>query len=137
MFLKQLDSANLNVKLSNICLTRQVVIENGSNCDRFLHLPPEAVCNMAYNASSEIYTLGVMLWEMWYGKEAFAELKGQSLEVFLVNVEEGHRPAFARLNTKVAFDWSVIIEECWKKDAGKRKTLEECESAVAAILPGL
>jgi len=130
-----LDSSNLlNVKLSNICLTRQLTIEDGSNCDEFLHLPPEAIRNMTYNASSEIYSLGIMLWEMWYGKEAFAELKGRSLEVFLVNVEEGHRPALARLNTQTAIKWSELIAGCWRKEAAERKALRDCASMIKAIL---
>ena len=89
---------------------------------------------MTYNASSEIYSLGIMLWEMWYGKEAFAELKGRSLEVFLVNVEEGHRPALARLNTQTAIKWSELIAGCWRKEAVERKALRDCASMIKAIL---
>ena len=75
-----------------------------------------------------------MLWEMWYGKEAFAELKGRSLEVFLVNVEEGHRPVLARLNTQTACKWSELIGGCWRKEAAERKALRDCASMIEAIL---
>ena len=39
--------------------------------------------NRNYNASSEIYSLGILFWEMWYGKEAFDDLKGKKMEEFL------------------------------------------------------
>lgn len=89
---------------------------------------------MAYDTSSEIYSLGIMLWEMWYGKEAFSELKGQSLKVFLSTVEGGHRPQLQRSNTTAAFKLSKLIEECWTKDAAKRRALEYCVSVIGDIL---
>ena len=131
----QLDSCDIrNVKLSNICLTRQLTIEHGSKCDGFLHLPPEAVRNRAYNTSSEIYSLGIMLWEMWYGEEAFHELRGQDLEVFLVNAEEGHRPELTGLTTQTSVWWSELISGYWAKNATERNSLTDCKSAITAML---
>lgn len=134
VFTLQLDSCNIRkVKLSNICLTRQLTIEPRSKCDVFLHLPPEAVRSRVYNVSSEIYSLGIMLWEMWYGEEAFIEMKGQDLEVFLVNVEEGHRPDLADSTTQTSMRWSELISGCWE-NAAQRNTLADCKSAITAIL---
>lgn len=89
---------------------------------------------MTYDTSSEIYSLGIMLWEMWYGKEAFSEMKGKSLKVFLTTVEEGYRPQLQQLNTQVAFKLSQLLEECWTKDATKRRALEYCTSVIRDIL---
>ena len=111
-----------------------MIIEHGSKCDAFLQLPPEAVRNRVYNASSEMYCLGIMLWEMWYGKEAFIELKGQELEVFLLNVEEGHRPELTDLSAQTSVWWSELITECWAKIASERSTIEGCKSTITAIL---
>ena len=102
----------------------------------FLHLPPEAIRNKKYDARSEIYSLGFLFWEMWYGKQAFSELKGHSLEEFLVYVEEGHRPQLDKLNTEIALKWSHLIDGCWKKDASKRRRLVDCASTINAILSG-
>ena len=75
-----------------------------------------------------------MLWEMWYGKEAFLEMKGQDLEVFLVNVEEGHRPELTGLTTQMSVWWSELISGCWARNAAERNTLVDCKSAITAIL---
>ena len=134
-FLPQIDSSNqLNVKLSNISLTRQLTIDYESACDEFVHLPPEAIRNMTYDTSSEIYSVGIMLWEMWYGKEAFSEMKGKSLKVFLTTVEGGHRPQLQQLNTQIAFKLFQLVEECWTKDATKRRALEYYTSVIRDIL---
>ena len=114
---------------------KKLTIELGSKrCDTFLHLPPEAVRNRVYNASSEIYSLGIMLWEMWYGEEAFLEMKGQDLEVFLVSVEEGRRPKVTDLTTQTSVWWYELISGCWAKNAAQRNTLADCKSAITAIL---
>lgn len=133
--LSQLDSSNLqNVKLSNICLERQLTIGHKSKCDKFLHLPPEAIRSRTYNVSSEIYCLGVMLWEMWHGRQAFLEMKGQDLEVFLTSVEAGHRPHFTAGATQTSVWWSELISGCCSKHALKRNTLKHCKTAIAAIV---
>lgn len=130
----QLDRGDVrNVKLSNICLTRQLTIEPRSKCDGFLHLPPEAVRSRVYNVSSEIYCLGIMMWEMWYGEVAFLEMKGQDLEAFLVKVEGGHRPHLTGSTTQTSLRWSELIRECWA-NAAQRITLADCKSAITAIL---
>ena len=134
-FSLQLDSTDIrNVKLSNICLTRELTIEPGSTCDAFLRLPPEAVRNRAYNSSSEIYSLGIMLWEMWYGQEAFLEMKGLDLEVFLVSVEEGRRPELTGSISQTSMRWSELLRGCWKKNAAERNTLANCKLIITAML---
>ena len=134
-FSLQLDSTDIrNVKLSNISLTRELTIEPGSKCDVFLRLPPEAIRNRTYNASSEIYSLGIMLWEMWYGPEAFLEMKGLDLEVFLVSVEEGRRPEFTGLTTQTSKWWSELLSGCWKRNAAERNTLAGCKLTITTML---
>jgi len=75
-----------------------------------------------------------MLWEMWYGKEAFSEMKGHDLEVLLVNVEEGHRPQFTGVTTQTSAPWYELISRCWAKKAAERNTLADCKLAITAML---
>ena len=75
-----------------------------------------------------------MLWEMWYGKEAFLELKGQDLQMFLVNIEKGHRPEIAGLDSQTSVWWCELIRECWAENTTERKTLTDCKSTIGAIL---
>ncbi len=61
-------------------------------------------------------------------------MKGQDLEVFLVNVEEGHRPKLTGLATQTSVWWCDLIKGCWAKNATERKTLTDCKSNITAIL---
>lgn len=71
---------------------------------------------------------------MWYGKEAFLELKSQDLQVFLLSVEEGHRPELTGLTTQVSVWWSDLVSRCWAKKASERITLTGFKSTITAIL---
>ena len=134
-YFTKLDGPNLrDIKLSNISLRRRLTIEYGSKCDAFLHLPPEVVRNRNYNSSSEIYSLGILFWEMWYGREAFDDLKGQKMEEFLSSVEGGHRPDLTGITTQTSVMWIGLISGCWEKTASERSSLADCKSTIEEIL---
>ena len=84
--------------------------------------------NRNYNASSEIYSLGILFWEMWYGKEAFDDLKGEKMEEFLSVVEGGHLSDLGGLTTPTSNRWATLISGCWEKTASERKSLKDCKS---------
>ena len=90
--------------------------------------------NRNYNASSEMYSLGILFWEMWYGKEAFDDLKGKKMEEFLSVVEGGHRPDLGGLTTPTSNRWATLISGCWEKTASEKKSLADCKSTIMGIL---
>ena len=71
---------------------------------------------------------------MWYGKEAFDDLKGQKMEVFLSCVEGGHRPDLTGITTQTSAMWIGLISGCWKRTASERSSLEDCKSTIGEIL---
>ena len=71
---------------------------------------------------------------MWYGQEAFLEMKGQDLEGFLVSVEEGRRPKLTGLTTQTSMWWSGLMSGCWEKNAAERNTLDDCKLTITAML---
>ena len=87
--------------------------------------------NRNYNASSEIYSLGILFWEMWYGKDAFDDLKGQKMEVFLSSVEGGHRPDLTGITTQTSVMWLASF-----RAAGKRRPQNEVASQIVSQLSG-
>lgn len=62
------------------------------------------------------------------------ELKGQDLQMFLVSIEEGHRPEIAGLDSQTSVWWCELIRECWAENTTERKTLKDCKSTIGAIL---
>ena len=54
---------------------------------------------------------------MWYGKEAFDDLKGEKMEEFLSVVEGGHLSDLGGLTTPTSNRWATLISGCWEKTA--------------------
>lgn len=70
---------------------------------------------------------------MWHGKEAFEDLKGQELSVFLSRVEGGHRPPITDVTTQTSVGWTELVSRCWA-NTGERSSLVDCKSKIAEIL---
>ena len=71
---------------------------------------------------------------MWYGKEAFDDLKGKEMEEFLSVVEGGHGSDLEGLTTPPSNRWATLISGCWENTASERKSLADCKSTIMGIL---
>lgn len=70
-----------------------------------------------------MYSLGIMLWEMWYGKDAADYIQGQLFMPFDKAIEGGLRPSM-KLNYKPPQALADVIEKSWSKDPEKRPSAE-------------
>ena len=56
------------------------------------YLAPEVIRCKEYDNKTDIYSFGIMLWEMWYGKRALLE----KAEYVLDQEAEGVRPSYVQ-----------------------------------------
>ena len=56
-----------------------------------MYLAPEVIKSCLYDYKADIYSFGIMLWEMWYGNRALLDVEG-NVEEFFEKVVEGPRP---------------------------------------------
>ena len=66
------------VKLTNISLRKMVVVElpvARENIRHYAYIPYEVLASLgsAYTPSSDMYAVGLMMWEMWTGLLAYYE----------------------------------------------------------------
>ena len=75
--------------------------------------------------AADIYSFGIMLWEMWYGVVAFQELMPIVKEEFKPMIIKGYRPrgiSGAVISAKA----QEIMSDCWLTDHQKRITAQDC-----------
>ncbi|XP_071841908.1 uncharacterized protein [Apostichopus japonicus] len=81
-------------------------------------LPPEAVLLGEYNSKSDIWSAGIVMWEIFsYGAEPFPGLSLSEFETKLRAQERLERP----FNTPA--DLFRVIQGCWEQRASKRSTI--------------
>lgn len=78
-----------------------------------------------YNRKADIFSLGIMLWEMWYGVDAADHIsealtkRGVKAMQLGQLLEKGLRPEmFDRFRPNP--EWGNIITQCWTLESRKR-----------------
>ena len=58
-----------DVRVANVSVSRGAKMTTGTMKETF-YIAPEVIKSGFYNSKADIYSFGIMLWEMWYGKRA-------------------------------------------------------------------
>ena len=93
-----------------------------------VYLAPETLAKKSYvrTKASDIYSFGIMMWEMWYGDLAFEEHMPVNKDDFLKIIVKGGRPK--RQETEVAPLPPIeeTMQFCWHSKAAERLSAKEC-----------
>jgi len=93
----------------------------------YRYMSPENFCGRPYDEKVDIYSMGILIWELLSLEKPF----GCSLNIYdyaKYVVQEGVRPDIA------TDSWSIITREtlelCWSQDPNKRPSARDCEKAI-------
>lgn len=89
------------------------------------HMAPEVLRNRMYTCSSDIYSFGVLLWELWYGQHAY--LSSDDSLLSLGTHQASARPD-CQLRHAMKEEITELVNECWHDEPEKRPK--------ANVLPG-
>jgi serine/threonine protein kinase len=107
--------ANGVIKISDFGLSKKLTdVTGATNAGTPPYMAPE-VNNRAYGHPADVYSFGLMLWELWYRKRIFtciAPLGGlTAVEEFILFMRRGERPEFPADDQP---PWVDLIKSCWK-----------------------
>lgn len=106
-----------------------------------LYMAPEVYEGKSYCTKADMYSFGLVMWEMWFGKKVFSEVSYlcTSLgELLRRTREENYRPQTPSSDGK--FDpnpppaqWNDLMRSCWQTESSLRKTAAECKHIIREI----
>ena len=98
------------------------------------YMAPEVFRTAAYDKRADIYSLGIMLWEIWYGQQAFAESGASSVKALFDMVDGGSRPKPVKGVKKPHFRWQELMDQCWDANPDKRPSACQCHERISDIV---
>ena len=120
------------MKVTDVGISKAAVDITGTLAGSPAYLAPEVIKSRVYNSKADIYSLGILLWEIWYGEQAFAITKLE-LDLFFNMVDDGGRPKHLECCQKPDSRWEELMEKCWNEDPEKRPSAKECLKSISAI----
>ena len=93
--------------------------------NKLRYIAPEVLKGMPYNEKADIYSAGVILWQLLTGKVPFS--KQTSTKSFFSDVVSGgFRPKLSKIRDPVL---AKLVESCWSADHRLRPTAREILSS--------
>jgi serine/threonine protein kinase len=97
----------------------------------------------------DVFSFGIVMWELWTGKEPYEGLNYHALMVQLANPEARLRPPVpgspewdgeeAAVPPELAPGWKVLMERCWAEDPEDRpsftQVIRELREMISVIKP--
>lgn len=77
-----------------------------------------------HNWKADIYSLAIVMWEMWYGIDAADHIQSQLYGTLESAVKGGLRPSMS-LEHKPPADWMGLIKRCWDFDPKNRPEVDD------------
>eukprot|EP00210_Caulerpa_lentillifera_P004240 g4044.t1 len=98
-------------------------------CGTVTHMPPELLNEGKLSSASDVYSFGILLWEILSRKKPFA---GKNhTEIILSVVNKRMRPV---LPPNVPEDFSNLIQSCWTHEYTQRPTFPDIIDTLTVIL---
>ena len=121
------------VKVAGFGASEPAVDITGTIAGTPVYIAPEVFHSEVYDCKADIYSLGITLWEMWYGQQAFANMTAKLLVDFFASVDEGYRPEPVTNCKQPPGRWDQLMKQCWAKNPEERPTAEKCHKEVTEL----
>ena len=96
-------------------------------CGTPLYMAPEVHEGKVYDSKVDMYSFGLVMWEMWFGERATLQLSSRSHEEVSFQIEEKKHRNDRRGVTFYAppGKWIELMVFCWDYEPCVRKTATE------------
>ena len=114
------------MKLSDVGVAKRERDISGTFCGTLLYLAPEVLDGGFYDNKADMYSFGIVLWEIWYAMTAFHVELGSRNQLQLLNgVRGGLRPSHVDGTRQPWGLRSLVMMTCWDKEPQQRLTAEQ------------
>lgn len=113
-----------------------IVAKNEVSERSMIYAAPEVLQTKSFSTASDVYSLGMVFWEMWYGCKVFSEILPLDKIQFLERIVSGYRPQ--QKDCKITLPKvQTIIHHCWAGMKEMRIAASRCYSSLLDVMKGI
>ena len=117
-------STDGSIKLADVGLTKAERDISGTRCGTACYSAPEVLEGLEYGKPADIYSLGIIVWELWYGRPVKDELSTYHKGDVEAAVRSGIRPSLIRIH-EPPDPWKTFMKQCWSHNVKNRPSAVE------------
>ncbi|RHZ59689.1 hypothetical protein Glove_362g65 [Diversispora epigaea] len=106
---------NLIWKIGDLGLSGPVDKPSNSIYGNLPYIAPEVICGEIYTKKSDIYSMGILMWEVITGETPFDDYE-YDLELTLYIVK-GYRP---KIYEYIPHEYTILMKQCWDANPNNR-----------------
>ena len=124
---------NETAKIADLGLAKQEEDINGTVTGTPTTMAPEVLKGKVYGTQADIFSVGIILWEMWYARPGYTHQKinesgdhvpiAKNFNHLSQLIIAGTRPDFENIH-KPHHGLQFLIKHCWDADIIERPTAE-------------
>ena len=126
-------SEDNTINIADVGLAKAETDITGTFKGTLVYMAPEVFHSQVYDSKADIYSLGLLMWEMWYGQRAFADAPGTMPQGLFDWVDKGNRPVHKQGCKTPPSVWEQLMTQCWDSNPDKRPTAKECNERMAVL----
>ena len=126
-------STSGQIKVSDVGFTKKEQDITGTVCGTPVYMAPEVYDEKKYSSKADIYSLGIIMWEMWYGHQAFQEVMDWTEVQFFERVRSGYRPGQVSGQNPPPRNLQSLMQCCWQTGPDNRPTADRCVDMIKAL----
>ncbi|XP_022796288.1 myosin light chain kinase A-like [Stylophora pistillata] len=114
-------------KITDVGVSKAAEHITGTLAGTPVYMAPEVFHSQLHDSKADMYSLGIILWEMWYGLQAFSEVRNSTdLVAFFAMVDKGLRPVHVKGCKQPPRRWEELMQSCWSKKSEQRPSASHC-----------
>eukprot|EP01104_Vermistella_antarctica_P014169 TRINITY_DN4418_c0_g1_i3.p1 TRINITY_DN4418_c0_g1~~TRINITY_DN4418_c0_g1_i3.p1 ORF type:complete len:192 (+),score=38.63 TRINITY_DN4418_c0_g1_i3:405-980(+) len=129
------ETAHYNVRLADFGTARDISTDGQmtSTTGTVGWMAPEVFLGKKYSTAADVYSFGIVLWELWTRQDPFGNLSPFQVYEFIKASKRPHVP------DDMDKDYAKLMKACWEQSPNKRPmahaVVERLEAMIGDLLP--
>ncbi|RHZ57523.1 hypothetical protein Glove_386g40 [Diversispora epigaea] len=95
------------------------------------YIAPELLCKRNYTTKSDVYSLGIIMWEVITGETPFNNHNFNSNSEFALAIINGYRP---KLYKYIPYEYVTLMKQCWDANPDNRPDADTIETKIDSLI---